>query len=160
MNTIIRLCLLLLLCINAHSQNQSNYIQINLNSTLNFLITSPNNIESDQTIQNALTIQVMSKASNCSIYARLNNLTYPSGFTVPSPFLKIDWTNDNSNKDYNLITAPIALNSTDQLLFSQKKMPSASNYYSYYYNLILSPPTYALVPGSYSFNILFTMTEP
>lgn len=121
---------------------------------------SPANLENNQTISNAIIIRVRSKSSNCTIYARLTNLIFPSGFSMPSGFLKLDWTYDNSNKDYNLVTTPISLETTDKFLFSQKKMPASANYYDYYYDLSMTPPAYAMIPGSYSFNILFTMTQP
>ena len=160
MKRILGLSIFLLVAIKVIGQNQYNCVEIITNNPINFWVTGTSNIETDQTIQNAIIIRLRSKSSNCSIYARLTNTVFPSSFTMPSGFLKIDWTYDNSNKDYNLVSTPVSLDNTDKFLFSQRKMPSSSNYYDYYYDMIMSPPTYALVPGSYSFNILFTMTQP
>ncbi|RYZ51280.1 MAG: hypothetical protein EOP49_12085 [Sphingobacteriales bacterium] len=130
------------------------------NTALNFFINDASDLEVDQIIQNALTLRVASKVKTSIISARLQNFTYPPGFIAPSTVLSLDWISDNSNKDYNLITGPIALTNMDQMLFNQKKMPGSVDYFSYYYNLILTAPGYNYVPGTYSFTIQFTMTQP
>lgn len=138
------------------AQNQDNFLQVNANTTLNFIIDDPQDIETTQTLQNAIAIQVRSKKDNCIITAKLNAFTYPPSFMPNSSMLALDWTSDNSNKEYELNTNPVSLETVDKVLFKQKKHPHT---FTYNYDLLLSPTGYQMVPGTYNFTILFTMTE-
>ena len=138
------------------AQNSDNFLQINTNATLNFIFDDPSDIESTQTIQGALSVQVRSKKDNCVISAKLSSFTHPASYVNNTNMIALDWTSDNSNKDDNLITGPIALTTMNQTLFNQKKHP---NTFTYNYNLLLYPNGYNMVPGNYSFTILFTMTQ-
>ena len=160
MKYILALGVLFLISLQTKGQNQLNNVEIITNNNLTYWVMSPEHLENSQTISNAIIVRVKSKNSNCTIFARLTNLSFPSGFSMPSGFIKLDWSYDNSNKDYNLVTTPISLETSEKFLFNQKKMPSSVNYYDYYYDLIMTPPAYSMVPGSYSFNLLFTMTQP
>jgi len=151
---------IILFSVRALAQNSNNYIQIFANTGLNFSITDATNIETDQTLNNAITIRVKSKTSNCSVYAKISSYSYPSSYVPTSSLIALDWTGDNSNKDYSLNQSAILLQPYDQLLFTQRKMPSSSNVYDFYYNLVFKSPGYSLVPGNYNFTIMFTMTQP
>jgi len=154
------LIIIFLTSLRSYAQNSNNYLQIFANTGLNFTIDDPSAIENDQVLNNAITIRVKSKTSNCSIFAKISSFSYPFSYIPINSLIALDWTSDNSNKDYNLITGAISLQSFDQLLFNQRKMPSSSNFYDYNYNLIFKSPGYSLVPGNYNFTIMFTMTQP
>ncbi|MBS1783353.1 MAG: hypothetical protein JSS78_09825, partial [Bacteroidetes bacterium] len=106
------------------AQNANNSIQVFANTSLTFTLDDPSKMEVDQTINNAITIRVASKKKDVTVSAKLAALTYPFGFVPTGNMLQIKWVSDNSNKDYNLVTAPISLQSIDQPLFSQEKMKS------------------------------------
>jgi len=138
------------------AQDANNFLQVNTNATLNFIFDDPSDIESPQIIPNAISIQVRSKDKSCNISARLSAFTYPYSFVPSSSMIALNWTSDNSNKKFNLNPNPVYLNAMDQLLFSQNKHPQI---FTYNYNLIFQPAGYDMVPGTYSFTILFTMTQ-
>jgi len=142
------------------AQNQNNYFQIISTASLNYLLSSPSDVETPYVATNAIGLRVFSKNNNCTVYARLNSFTYPTGFSPTNGLFALKWNYDISNKDYNLVTSTIPLSNTDQFLFNQKKMPSNANTYDYFYDLIFTTPGYLLVPGIYNFSILFTMTQP
>lgn len=138
------------------AQDANNFLQVNTNTTLNFIFDDPSDIESPQIIPNAISIQVRSKDKSCNISARLSAFTYPYSFVPSSSMIALHWSSDNSNKDYNLNPNPVYLTAMDQTLFSQNKHPQT---FTYNYNLLLEPAGYNMVPGNYSFTILFTMTQ-
>lgn len=137
--------------------NADNNISVTTNVPLNFIISSPNDLENDMVIQNAITISVTSKSTACNIYARITSFNTPPGVYSTSGLLALDWTSDNSNKDYNLIPGETLLTTNDIELFDQHKHPHT---FDYNYNLILKAPGYNFVEGNYSFTIQFTMTQP
>jgi len=143
----------------ASAQDNENFLQVDANAALNFTITEPSELETDQVLPGAVTIKVASRDGRCNISARMSSFNYPPGFTPPASVLALDWVSDNSNKDYNMITGPVPLTGLDQLLFQQKKTPGNVTYFSYFYNLVLFAPGYTYVPGNYTFTITFTMTQ-
>jgi hypothetical protein len=137
-------------------QDGNNFLQVNTNTTLNFLMDEASDLETTQTLQNALSIQVRSKDEHCNISAKISSFTYPFSYVPNTNMVALDWVSDNSNKDFNLNTGPVTLTSVDQLIFSQKKHPHT---FTYTYNLLFYPTGYNMVPGNYNFTILFTMTQ-
>ncbi|HRO43833.1 MAG TPA: hypothetical protein PL009_13435 [Flavipsychrobacter sp.] len=144
------------ICCTSLAQNDDNFLQVNTNTTLSFIMDEPSDIETTQTLQNAISVQVRSKKDDCSISAKLTSFSYPTSYVPSSSMIALDWVSDNSNKDYNLNTGPISLTTMDQTIFSQKKHPHT---FTYNYNLLFYPSGYNMVPGNYNFTILFTMTQ-
>jgi len=138
------------------AQNDDNFLSVNTNSTLNFIFDEPSDLETTQTLPNAISVQVRSKKDACNISAKITSFSYPMSFIPSSGMVALDWVSDNSNKDYNLNTGAITLSTFDQTIFSQKKHPHT---FTYNYNLLFYPAGYNMVPGNYSFTILFTMTQ-
>lgn len=146
----------LLWCNTAFAQDLNNYIQVDANTNLNFILDDAADLESTQTIPNAISIKLRSRQDHCNVSAQITSFTYPFSFVPTAGLLALQWTSDNSNKDYSLITGPILLSTMSQLLFVQKKHP---HIFTFNYNLLLYPTGYNMVPGSYNFTILFTMTQ-
>ncbi len=148
-------------CGQLKAQNADNHMVVQANTALNFMITSPADLETEQVLPNAIKLSVKSKQVGCSIFARLSNFTAPAGYYSASSPLALEWSFDTSNKDYDLNKNKISLSASDVFLFSQKKKVGGGNDdFDYYYNLILDAPGYNFVPGTYNFTILFTMTQP
>ncbi|WP_276133785.1 hypothetical protein [Polluticoccus soli] len=150
--------LLVLLSLHGYSQNLDNYIQVISNTSLNFSLNTVAKIEADQTISNALTLQLSSKDKNREVYARVSSVTSPSGFTLTSPYpVKLLFVSHNSSNVSNLVSTALQLTNTDQRLFSQKKLNSDVQFI---YSLIFAATNWSYPPGNYSFTILYTLTPP
>lgn len=139
------------------AQNSTNYMQIITNSSLNFYIDSPSDLETAHTKYNALTVRVRTKSKSCHVSARISNYSVPAGFYPTSSPIQLDFTSTTASNASYIYSGPLALNVYDQLLFAQYKNGST---YNYYYNVIMGPLDYSYVPGNYSFTILFTMVQP
>lgn len=139
------------------AQNSNNYLEVITNTSLNFTCDAPEDLENDQTINNAITLRVRSRNSNCTISARLSTYIGPAGFSTTTYPLQLDYTSTNSTRSYNLNANPITLTTSNLTLFNQYNSNSVFNYY---YNLIFKAPGYTYPLGQYNFVILFTMTQP
>jgi len=161
MNSKFNVCAILLVLLlsnnSCFAQSSTNQITLNKLTPWNFSLSTPAQLENDQTISGAFSLVVKTKSKGCSVYANINSWSYPSGFTLPSSPLEIHYTSTNSPSAYNIATSPIALTSSNQLLFNQNKTGSA---YTFYYDMILPAVGYDWYPGNYSFTITFTMTQP
>lgn len=150
--------LLVLLSLSAYSQNKDNYIEITPTTSLNFDINTVSEVEADQTLNNALTIQLSSKDKNRDVYARISAVSSPPGYTLTSPYpVKLLFVSHNSANVSNLVSTALQLTNTDQRLFSQKKINSDVQFI---YSMIFAATNWAYPPGNYSFTILYTMTPP
>ncbi len=139
------------------AQNGNNYLEVITNTSLNFTCDAPEDLENDQTINNAITLRVRSRNSNCTISAKLNTFLGPSGFSTTTYPLQLDYTSTNSTRAYNVNTNPVTLTMSNLTLFNQY---SSNSIFNYYYNLILKAPGYTYPLGQYNYVILFTMTQP
>lgn len=140
-----------------YAQNSNNYLEVNTNTGLNFTCNDPSDLENDQTISGALTVRIRSRNNSCGVYAKISSFIGPPGFSTTTYPIQLDYTSTNSNRANGIITNPITLTTTNQLLFQQL---SSNSVFSYYYNLILKAPGYTYPLGHYNFVILFTMTQP
>jgi hypothetical protein len=155
----ILICLMILfICHRSYAQSSSNYLQFNLLSSLNFHLSTASDFENDQTINSAFSLSIKCK-NNSSVYVKLYSWTHPSGFTPPYCPIQVDYTSDTSPNATNIATSPVTVTSSDQLLFKQGKTKGRSPYY-FYYNLKMLAVGYDYVPGTYSFTLMFTMTQP
>ena len=149
--------LLLLQAVDARSQ--SNTLALTVISPWNLVINDPTKIETPQVINNAFILSVYSTNKDCDVYARISSYTAPTGFIPASSPLSLDFTQTTcpSSGYYNLYTQPLTLSGTDQLLFSHGK---AHPTYNYSYNINLAALGYDYIPGTYNWEITFTMTQP
>ena len=139
------------------AQKPTDQLTLNKLTSWNFSLSSPSDLENDQTISSAFSLTVKTKHSDCSVYAKISSWSYPSGFTPPGSPLKIDYTSTNSSSASNIYTSPLTLTSSDQLLFNQAKTGST---YTFYYDMTLAALGYDWYTGNYNFTITFTMTQP
>jgi hypothetical protein len=141
----------------ARSQNSN--LGLTVISPWMFIINDATKIETPQVISNAFMLSVYSKTHNCSVYARISSWTVPTGFIPTSSPLALDFnsTTAPSSAYSNLYTQPLTLSTTNQLLFSQYK---SSLTRTYFYNINLDALGYDYIPGTYNWEITFTMTQP
>lgn len=145
--------------LSCRGQDANNYIDINANTSLNYWTNSVNEIESDQTISNAITIKFKNKQKTRHVYARISSFTSPTGFSVASPYpLQLKHAYNNSSNESNLVTAALTLTNTDQRLFTQTK--SSGTLFQFTYDLIFRATNWSYPPGNYNFTILFTLSPP
>ncbi|MCD6064071.1 MAG: hypothetical protein K0R82_1982 [Flavipsychrobacter sp.] len=150
--------LLVLLSTRGYAQNQDNYIQVIPNTSLSFALNSVTEIENDQTLNNALTVQLSTKDKNREAYARISAVTSPPGYSLTSPYpVKLLFVSHNSNNVSNLVSTALQLTNTDQRLFSQRKQNADVQFN---YSMIFMATNWNYPPGNYSFTILFTLTPP
>ena len=142
-----------------NAEAQSNNLSLNVISPWNFIINDASKLETAQVITNAFRLSVFTKTSSCSVLARISNYTAPVGFFPTSNPIAIDFTSTTcpTSKYSNLLTQPVTLSGTNQLLFKQAKIDAT---YFYYYNLNLEALGYDYIPGNYTWDITFTMTQP
>lgn len=146
----------------ASAQNSNNFISVISNTSLNWAIDTQTEIENDQTISGALTLQVKNRTNpptTRSVYVRCSSISGPAGFTIPSVPLKILYTSDNSSNDINLVTTALTITTTDQRLFTHNAHASNSTY-SFNYNLIHTATNWAFPPGTYNYTLTFTFVNP
>lgn len=136
------------------AQNKNNYIQVT-GVTTNYTLTSAAMLEAVQTLSNAITLDVISKTSRCSIYAMLSGSSTTSSTPMPASLLALQLSSISPSLPASFSVIP--LSQSNQLLFQST---STFNHESLIYNLLLGPVGYNYLPGTYSFTILFTMTQP
>lgn len=137
------------------AQNNNNYIEVVSNTSLNFSLNTVTEIETDQTKTGAITVQVKNRNSTRSVNARISNFSMPQGFYPEDSPLQLDYTSDNTNNAYNIITTPLTMTTTAQRLFTHGQHPNNSEY-SIYYNLIMKETDWDYPPGNYTFTLEFT----
>ncbi len=137
--------------------SKHNYMEVNTQANLQFTATRPDDFENTQTVQNAIKLQLKTKNSNSSVYARITDYSTPSGADRANIPLALKHRLDNSGNTYNLVTSPLQLTYQDQRLFVQ---PKSNQAYNFFYDLQLMPLGYDYPEGQYNFTIMFTMTQP
>ena len=154
--------ILLLICISTTSaQNNKNYLQVTGVST-GFNLTSTATLEAQQTNSNAFQVVVASKGSSTfSMYARVSSSTTSTSTPMPASMLAV-----KLNSTVPAVTAnanTITLSTSDQLL---QQLTETSQFWNnnatitFNYDLLAGPVGYNYAPGSYTFTLLFTMTQP
>lgn len=136
---------------------KNNYLEVGVNSSMNFTVSDPSHFENTQTIVNALNLKFNTQKSNCSVYAKVSAYTTPSGADRTTIPIELQHRLNDSKNVTNLVTDPIQLTYADQRLFVQPKKNSDFNFY---YDLRLKPLGYNYPEGQYNFTLLFTMTQP
>lgn len=138
----------------ARSQNSNNKIQVSASAT-NFTMASASSLENAQTLTSAFTLAVFSKSGKCSIYGNVSASSTTSSTPMPASVLALQLNTISPAMAANFNVIPLSL--VNQLLFQSA---NKFNEEDLTYNLILGPVGYDYAPGTYSFTILFTMTQP
>lgn len=144
---------------------QGNYINVQLNTTLLYNCNTDACLEYGIILPNALTIKLKTQANSAQVYVHQNVTSYPSGWTPSLPntsgSLEIDYKSTNSTNVTNLVTAATTVSAVDTRLFTQPKMSSSLSERTYTYDFNLKPTGYSYFsPGTYTFDLTFTMTQP
>ncbi len=138
----------------AHAQSKNDRIQVTGTAT-NYTLTTAAMLEAVQTLSNSITLDVVAKDNRCSIYAMVSGSSTTSSTPMPASLLALQLSSISPPLPANFST--IQLSQTNQLLFQSS---ASFNHESLVYNLLLGPVGYNYNPGTYSFTILFTMTQP
>jgi hypothetical protein len=151
------LFLLTAIAVKVTAQNSTNYLTVNPYNPITKTYTSTLDMETDQTFAYAYIVQVVAKTTACHVYAKVSSYTGPAGY-VPSGYpIVLQFVSNTGNDASNITTGDITLTASDQVLFQEGKHNQQN---SYYYNGVLKAPNYALKPGSYTWTVMFTMTQP
>lgn len=137
--------------------DDDNSLEVQAQTTLSFVVNKPADFESTQVKNNALKINLTTKKSNCSVFARVSSYTTPLGADKGNIPLELQFRSDNSSNATSIVTTPIQLTASDKRLFVQ---PKSSKNFTFQYDLRLMPLGYNYPEGQYNFTILYTMTQP
>lgn len=151
------LSLVFLLPLAAPAQNSTNYLDLVINTPLNFVLDNTSELENNATLSNALRINIKSGSKACYVYAKLNSITGNTSTPLTTGFFAIKFKSASHSNYSNLNTQDIVLTYSNQLLFQQVKTSSER---SYYYDFKLYDIGYEYNPGTYGFTVQFTMTQP
>ena len=141
-------------------QSSSDYLSLTVSTSPNFTLNTAALFESAQVISSVFKISVLTSSSDCTVYASI-----PSGITTSSvtPMAASNISLQYNNTDcppghinYST-TSALAMASSNTKLFAIKKWSKVSNWY---YDIDIPALGYAYNPGTYSYTIQFTMTQP
>lgn len=140
------------------AQNSTNFIQYSQNTAITFALNTPTLLENTQTISNAFCLHLESASNTSHIYVKATastTTTTPMATTLMA--LNYNSTTAPSAQYSSLNTADIPLTGTNQLLFIKAKNSTA---YNFCYDAIIYAVGYTYLPGTYTFSLTFTMTQP
>jgi hypothetical protein len=141
----------------AQTPGATNYLSFTANQTMAFPLNTTALLESAQSISNAFYLKVES-AYGGHIYVSATVSTSTSTPMPVSDLILTFYSTTNSATYYtSLNTADIPLSGSNQLLFQAKPKATA---YNYDYSVKIPAIGYAYLPGTYTFTLTFTMTEP
>ncbi len=140
----------------AIAQNSTNYLKFVQNSAISFTLDTYAELENTQTVTNAFCLKEETASNTGHFYVKATAATTT---TTPMPVsnLVITYYSTTSTSYSSLATADIPLTGTNQLLFIQAKKSTA---YNFCYSVKLPAIGYNYLPGTYTFTLTFTMTEP
>jgi hypothetical protein len=150
--------ILLLLCdVTVYGQNSTNYLSVYPYNIMTRSFSTTTEFETDQTFSLAFILNSYSKSFGCHVYARISGYTGPAGYAPTSYPVALHFSSTTSGVASNIATSILTLTSTDQLLFQETKHTQTT----FYYDGILKALDYAIYkPGTYTYTITFTMTQP
>lgn len=139
------------------NDGKKNYMEVNLQSSINFTVSQPTHFENKQTVNNAVKLKFKSKDSDCSVFAKISNYTTPNGADKNTIPIEIQMRSNDSKKTNYVNYGAVQLTYADKLLFRNSKDNSTNNFF---FDVNLMPLGYDYPEGQYNFTILFTMTQP
>ncbi len=159
--------IVLLFALLAASQHvfAQNSIDVQVNTTLFYNCNSAACLDNGISLPNALTIKIKTQANSAQVYVRQNINSYPNGWTPSLPntsgSLEIDYRSTNSTNVTNLVTGATTVTGVDTRLFTQPKMATNLTERTFTYDFNLKPTGYSYFsPGTYTFDVTFTMSQP
>jgi hypothetical protein len=144
---------------NGYTQNNRNQIVLT-SAPLTWTLSTTTQLENEQQISNAFNIRAYSNSNTgYSVYVRVSNMTNTSGTPMPASMNKLQLYNQISSAGAAPVTAKITLSQTDQrIIHDVGKTDNIGDVF--YYNAFFGPVGYDYAPGTYTFTVLFTMTQP
>ena len=139
---------------NGHNSNSLSVIQ---NQPVSFYYNSIDELLNGKTISNAIELQVDPDRNAYNIYCSISFSNPGSGLENK---LSIKLASKTSPNSIDHVPAQLTLSSAPQLLLSQPQLHSNSPYYSFFYDIGVAPISTFLTPGTYNFNLLFTISQP
>lgn len=145
------------------AQQITNYLQVVTNTSMDFVINTVSDIENNHVRTNAYTINCKTVANDCHVYAKLDVLTSPTGWTLPAGAGKFQavLASTTSTSATNVQTAPFIFTSNDLLMFREPQMSVWDPVRNWNYHFTLLAPGYNYFAiGFYTFRITISMTQP
>jgi hypothetical protein len=139
----------------SYGQNNTNNLVLTT-GTLNFNLSTYSQIETEQSIANAFTVGVKSGSSTYHLYVRVSGTSASN--PIPVNKLSLQLTSSTLNANTTASPAKISLTTVNQQLGVNTKKFSGTD--TYIYKLFFGPVTYDYPPGTYTFTVLFSMTQP
>jgi hypothetical protein len=141
------------------SQDANNRITIT-SSPISWSLTTAAQLETEQQLSNAITLHTYSSFNQgYRVYVRISNMTNTSGTPMPASMNKIQLFNQLSSNQVTAVTAKITLSQTNQLLITDANRTNNTGDL-FYYTAFFGPVGYDYGPGTYTFTVLYTMTQP
>jgi hypothetical protein len=141
------------------SQDVNNRISIT-SAPISWSLTTAAQLETEQQISNAITLHTYSSNnSGYRVFVRISNMTNTSGTPMPASMNKMQLFNQNSSNQVTAVTTKITLSQTNQLLITDANRTNNTGDL-FYYTAFFGPVGYDYAPGTYTFTVLYTMTQP
>ena len=150
---------ILLATVNCKGQaSSSNFVQYDVNSAISFSLTTSSQIENSQSISDAFCLFTKTAAKSAHYYVSASNTTTTSTpMPIGNMILTFYSTDCPSGTYSNLNTSAIPLTTSNQLLFQIIKKNS---FYNFCYSVSIPATGYTYAPGTYTWTITFTMSQP
>lgn len=126
-------------------------------SPINFNLNSANSLETQQIVPQALRISADYWFNSYRVYAKVYSSSSSTSTPIPINLLGIKLRSvspANSKANYNTLY----LSTNNQLLIQAQGGWYGTDNWTY--DMVLDPVGYGILPGTYNFTILFTMTQP
>ena len=105
------------------AQNNKNWLSVDVQNSLQFVLNDNWDIEQSKTVTNALKISIKTQSKNCYVYGKLHSISGNTSTPLSPGYFKIKYrstTAGNGQIQY-LNTQDVTLNYSDQLLFRHGK---------------------------------------
>jgi len=143
--------------IQAQSVNYDN-IKVLQKQSLTYIFNSPEDLERTQTLNSALEVKVKVKDLPCALKAMVN-FDDPGNTETFREKISLRFANSNSTNVFVPISE-IALDESPRDILLQPMAGQGTQHYSYYFDVILYPPTTFGAGTNNTFSITFIMTNP
>lgn len=141
----------------AQSVNYDN-IKVVQKQSLSYLYSSAEDLERPQTLNSALEVKLKVKDVPCALKAMVN-FDDPSNTTAFKDKISLRFANSNSTSVIIPISE-VALDESPKDILMQPIVGQGAQHYSYFFDVILYPPTVFVAGTNNTFSITFIMTNP
>jgi uncharacterized protein YaiE (UPF0345 family) len=159
MRTLLLTIIILITPLFLFAQSSSNYLQVSVLNAINFQFNTPAELETMQTVSNAIRIRIRTRSDAYRVYVDISDYNAPNGYYPTSSPLAVKWSSDTSPTATNVATSPVYIDGYDRLLFRQPQMSTTPAYYDFIYHVQIDPVGYEFPVDNYTFTLLFTMVQ-